>query len=68
MDDRQRITSWLENEHDWLVKQKNTIQAQGKNCVIEKVGNREALFYVDGFYRYNNWISTSPDKDKVIKP
>lgn len=63
MDDRQRITSWLEDEHNWLVKQKDVIQAKGKNCVIEKVGNKEALFYADGFYRYNHWIPIPPDKN-----
>lgn len=66
MDDKQRITSWLENEHDWLIKQKNIIQATGKNCTVEKTGNKEALFYVDGFYKYNIWVPIHPNKDKNI--
>ena len=57
MDNKQRITNWLENDNVWLTKMRDIIQAKGKKCVIEKNGKKEALFYTEGYYKDNSWIS-----------
>jgi hypothetical protein len=74
MDDKQRITLWLEKDDKWLENQQvriSKVAKKGEKCkIISRVVERKilnqiknitqkALFYTNGYYYLGEWIPIS---------
>lgn len=65
MNDKARITVWLSNDTAWLTSEKNRIERQTNNkhlCQIVTNGNKQALFYSNGYFENGMWTAEAAGK------